>query len=120
MRKERTLRESMQTELKQQPNSEKINRRRNERTTRINKLLRRKHSSHKRNQDNKRNEQTFYSSSTNQRDKERIYNRYQIAYFNNSTRRKICQVHRNSENNKLIPRRKQKRRKISGETSGKH
>ena len=70
---ERTLRESMQTEIQQQPNSEKTNRRRNERIGRINKPLRRKHPPHIRNQEKKRNEPTFYSSITNQRDKERIY-----------------------------------------------
>ena len=73
MRNERTLRESMQTEIQQQPNSEKTNRRRNERTGRINKPLKRKHPPHIRNQEKKRNEPTFYSSITNQRDKEKIY-----------------------------------------------
>ena len=73
MRNERTLRESMQTEIQQQPNSEKTNRRRNERTGRINKPLKRKHPPHIRNQEKKRNEPSFYSSITNQRDKEKIY-----------------------------------------------
>ena len=59
MRKERTLRESMQTEIQQQPKGEKTNRRRNKRTEQINKRLRRKHSSHKKNQEDKRKEQTF-------------------------------------------------------------
>ena len=62
MRKERTLRESMQTEIQQQPNSEKTNRR-NERTGRINKRIRREHTPHKRNQEDKRNEQTLHSGS---------------------------------------------------------
>ena len=74
MRKGKTLRKSMPTEIQQQPNSEKTNRRRNERTGRIHKRLRRKHSPHKRNQEDKRNEQTFYSNSTDQQDKERIPN----------------------------------------------
>ena len=65
MRKEKTLRESMQTEIQQQPNGEMTNRRRNKRTERNNKRLRRKHSSHEKNQEGKRNEQTFYSNSTN-------------------------------------------------------
>ena len=65
MRKERTLRESMQTEIQQQPNSEKTNQRRNKRTGRINKRLRRKHSPHKKNQEDIRNERTFHSNSTN-------------------------------------------------------
>ena len=64
MREERTLRESMQTEIQQQPNTEKTNRRKNERTGGIKKRLSRKHPPHKRNQENKRNEQTLYSSST--------------------------------------------------------
>ena len=46
MRKERTLRESMQTKIQQQMNSEKTKRRRNKRTGRINKRLRRTHSPH--------------------------------------------------------------------------
>ena len=65
MRNERTLRESMQTEIQQQPNGEMTNRRRNKRTERNKKRLRLKHSSHERNQEDKRNEQTFYSNSTN-------------------------------------------------------
>ena len=64
MRIEGTLRESMQTEIQQQPNSEKTNRRRNERTGRINKRIRREHTPHKRNQEDKRNEQTLHSGST--------------------------------------------------------
>ena len=92
MRKERPLRESMQTETQQQPNSEKTNRRRNKRTGRVNKRLRRKHPPHKRNEEDKRNEQTVYSNSTNQRDKERFYNRCRITYLNNATRRKIMKA----------------------------
>ena len=61
MRKEGTLRKSMQAEIQKQPNSEKTNRRRNERTGRINKRIRREHTPHKRNQEEKRNEQTRYS-----------------------------------------------------------
>ena len=74
VRKERTLRESMQTEIQQQPNSEKTNRRRNERTERIIMRVRRKHTPHKRKKENRRNEQTLHRECENQRSNERIHN----------------------------------------------
>ena len=55
-----------------QPNSEKTNRRRNERTGRINKRIRGEHTPHKRNQEDKRNEQTLHSGNTKEWGEERM------------------------------------------------
>ena len=63
MRKERPLRESMQTKFQQQANSEKTNQRRNERTGRIIKRNRQKYPPQKSKKGNPRKEQTLYRNS---------------------------------------------------------
>ena len=67
--------------------------------------VRRKHTPHKRNQENRRTKQTLHCDSENQLHNVRIYNRHQIPSISNATRQTNNETSRNTKSNKPIPRR---------------